>query len=117
MDPIQPVQVADFMIAVVAGALVVLMGALYAVLFAFGRLWAKPLLLTLAYGSFALLTGSVLTLARALNLDGSWQIITVVLLTGYLLAPHAIWRLSVGTHQSLPDTHFPSAAKRGTTDE
>lgn len=98
MDPVQPVEVADFMIAVIAGALVVMMGALYAVLFAFGRLWNKTILLALAYLSFLCLAASVLILARALNLEGSWQAITVALLIGYLAAPHAIWRLSVHTH-------------------
>lgn len=98
MDPVQPVQVGDFMIAVMAGALIVLMGALYALLFAFGRLWRQRSLLVLAYASFLVLAGSVLTLARVLHLDGSWRLITVALLLGYFLAPRAIWRLSVATH-------------------
>jgi hypothetical protein len=99
LDPIEPVAVADIMIAVIAGALVVLMGALYALSFAFGRLWQRSSLLILAYGCFGLLALNVLILARTLHLEGRWQAVTIALLLGYLLAPHAIWRLSVGTHQ------------------
>ena len=98
MDPVQPVQVGDIMLAVISGALVVLTGALYALLFAFGRLWRKRGLMNLAHLSFGLLAVSVLTLSRALNLDGAWQVLTILLLLGYLLAPRAIWRLSVDTH-------------------
>ncbi len=98
MGSVQPVEVADIMIAVISGALVVLMGALYAVLYAFGRLWKQSTLLWFAYGSFALLAISVLTLARALHLDGTWQVVTYTMLVGYFLAPRAIWRLCVGTH-------------------
>jgi hypothetical protein len=50
----------------------------------------------------------VLILARALNLTGLWQIVTATLLLGYLLAPRAIWRLSVGTHGILDQDDSPT---------
>ncbi len=104
------------MIAVIAGALVVLMGALYAVLFAFGRLWNKTILLVLAYSSFGLLTASVLVLANTLNLNGTWQLVSVTLLLGYLLAPQAIWQLSVGTHASTDESEpAPLSTNEGVT--
>jgi len=117
MDPVQPVEVADFMTAVVTGALVVLMGALYAVLFAFGRLWNKTFLLVVAYACFLCLAASVLIFSQALHLEGTWQAITVALLVGYLAAPHAIWRLSVGTHGEKPDSKVLSSASGGLIDE
>ncbi|MCP4924993.1 MAG: hypothetical protein GY916_03510 [Gammaproteobacteria bacterium] len=94
----EPVALKDFMVAVIAGAMVVLFGALYAFTFAMAKLNKKRWLLGLAYGAFAGLGGSVLLLAQALNLNGHWQVIIVVMLLGYLIAPQAIWKLSVGTH-------------------
>jgi hypothetical protein len=37
-------------------------------------------------------------LIDALHLQGFWLFVTAVMLTGYLLAPMAIWRLCTGTH-------------------
>jgi hypothetical protein len=41
---------------------------------------------------------ATLSLARALDLGGAWRAVVIVMLVGYLLAPHAIWHLSVATH-------------------
>jgi hypothetical protein len=93
-----PVDLNDILISVIAGALVVLFGALYALAFAFGRLIPSSLLSRMAYGFFAMLAIAALVLADALHLTGYWQLITFTILGGYLLAPHAIWKLCVGTH-------------------
>ena len=94
----EPVELKDLLIAVMAGAMIILLGALYAFTFAMARLNHRPWLIFLAYGIFAGLSLSVFVLATALNLDGYWRIVTVTMLVGYLLAPQAIWKLSVGTH-------------------
>ncbi len=96
----EPVELKDFLIAVIAGALVVLFGALYAFTFAMAKLKKKRWLTWIAGSSFAGLSVSVLVLAQALNLNGYWQIVTATMLVGYLFAPQAIWKLSVGTHQA-----------------
>jgi ABC-type glycerol-3-phosphate transport system permease component len=98
----EPVELNNILISVIAGALVVLFGALYALTFAFGRLTGRIVLTGLAYGFFALLAVAVLILADALRLTGFWQLITAVILGGYLLAPHAIWKLCAGTHPEQP---------------
>jgi hypothetical protein len=95
---IQPVAMQDFVTALVAGAGVIVAGAAYAALFAVSRVYRMPRLLPLAYLAYGLLALAVLTLARALHFSGSWQILTYLLLVGYLLAPHGIWHLSVATH-------------------
>jgi len=88
------------MIAVIAGATVILFGALYAFTYAMAKLNKKRSLIALAYCIFAGFTVSVLVLAKALNLNGYWWAVTIAMLLGYLLAPQAIWKLSVGTHEA-----------------
>lgn len=98
MVPLEPVALGDMLLAVMAGAFVVLFGALYAAFFAFARLHRLPRLLHLAHLSFALLAACVTLLASALNLDGFWSLLVVLLLAGYFIAPRLIWRLSEATH-------------------
>ena len=98
----EPVELNDILISVIAGALVVVFGALYALTFAFGRLTGRKILTASAYGFFTLLAIAVLVLADALRLTGLWLLITAVILAGYLLAPHAIWKLCAGTHPEQP---------------
>jgi hypothetical protein len=95
---IEPVAAAHIMIAVIAGASVIVTGALYAGLFAWGKLRRDPRILVSAYLAYAALVGCVLVLAYALNLNGPWVVLVVLLLIGYLLAPHGIWHLCTGTH-------------------
>lgn len=95
----EPVELNDFMAAVIAGASVVLFGALYAFGFAMAKLQKKRWIYVAAYGLFAALCASVYVLAISLNLNGYWLSVTVAMLLGYLIAPQAIWKLSVGTHE------------------
>jgi len=102
----EPVELDDILISAMAGAMVVLFGALYALVFALGRLNGSKTLTVLAYTFYALLAVAALVLADKLRLTGIWQTVTAVILTGYLLAPHAIWKLCVGTHPDGPvDRH------------
>lgn len=95
---IEPVHLDDFFIAFFSAAMVIVAGALYALLFAFSRVHGYPRLMPLAYASYGVLALSVFALADALNLNGPWQGLVYVMLAGYLLAPHGVWRLCVGTH-------------------
>jgi len=95
---LEPVELKDFFIVFFSGAMVIMAGALYALLFAWSRLQAKPWLMVLAYCSYGLLFISVLTLASAAHLHGFWWWLVFTMLAGYLLAPHGIWKLCVGTH-------------------
>ncbi len=94
----EPVAVENIMQAVIAGAVVIMMGALYAGLFAFGRLRGSRWLLLLSMLAYAGLAASVLVLAQALHLNGYWRWLVGAMLLGYLLAPAGIWWLCVGTH-------------------
>ena len=93
----EALQAQEIMLATLSGALVVLFGALYAMLFAFAKL-RHPLLMPLAYAAYALFAAAALMLAKALHMEGYWLVIILVMLVGYLLAPHGIWHLCIGTH-------------------
>ncbi|MGF1545878.1 MAG: hypothetical protein ACFCUG_00960 [Thiotrichales bacterium] len=96
---VQPVDLADFFIVFFSAAMVILAGALYALLFAWSKVKARPGFMVGAYLSYAVLFGSVLILAEAANLNTTfWQIVVGLMLLGYWWAPHAIFHLCVATH-------------------
>lgn len=95
---VEPVEVQDFLLAVIAGALIVLAGAVYALVFAISRIQGRPGLMPFAYAAYATLVVAVVFLARAAHFSGFWTFIAVLMVLGYLLAPHGVWRLCVGTH-------------------
>jgi hypothetical protein len=98
---IEPVALKDFFLTFFSAAMVIMTGGLYALLFAYSRVKSRPGLMPLAYAAYAGLFASVLALAYAANLlnHGFWIGIVLLMLIGYLLAPHAIWHLCVGTHR------------------
>jgi len=104
---IEPVELQDFFIVFFSGAMVIITGALYALLFAWSRLQSKPWMMVLAYSSYGMLFISVLTLATAAHFSGFWWWLAVTMLVGYLLAPHGIWKLCVGTHTADEDACPP----------
>ena len=97
---IDPVDLDDFFIAFFSAAMVILMGAAYALLLAVAKINGRKVFEVSAYLSYGLLAISVFFLSDALHLHGYWQIIVWLMLAGYLLAPHGIWHLCCGTHAS-----------------
>lgn len=97
---LEPVKLANFFTVFFSAASVILFGATYALLFAWSRIRSRPRLMPLAYGAYAGLFVSVIVLAQAANLfhNTFWSFIVLLMLAGYLVAPHAIWHLCVGTH-------------------
>jgi hypothetical protein len=97
---VEPVALANFFTVFFSAAMVIMTGALYALLFAFSRVKRMPRLMPMAYLAYLGLFASVMALAQAANLFNNpfWTSIVVLMLLGYLLAPHAIWHLCVGTH-------------------
>ncbi len=98
MDAVQALEVNRILLATMAGALVVLAGALYAAVYAISKMASNRNLTRLSYLFYAVLVVGVLILARSLDFSGVWNALAVLLLVGYYLAPQAIWRLCVGTH-------------------
>jgi len=95
---IEPVALHDFFITFLSAAMVIICGAGYAALFASARLKGHSGLMAWAYFFYVLLALAVFVLADAANLSGPWNVVTAVMLAGYLLAPHAIWHICASTH-------------------
>lgn len=108
----EPVKMADFFITFFSAASVIVFGALYALLFACSRFKKMPRLMPLAYAAYAVLFVSVIELANVANLFGSlfWVCVVILMLAGYLLAPHAIWHLCIGTHAAADDSAADNVA-------
>ena len=102
----------QILLGAVAGAGIVLSGALYALFFALGRLRRSPLLSRVAWGAYGLLVACTVLLTAVLGLGGPWRWIIAALLVGYLAAPSAIWHLSVATHVDEDRSDPRSAASR-----
>lgn len=109
MDSIQALETNGILLATMAGAMVVLAGALYAAVFAIGKVTDNVTLVRLSYLFYAVLVVSVLVLARTLNFSGIWNWVAAVMLFGYFIAPGGIWRLCVGTHQGDEEDSSESA--------
>ena len=104
----------DIFVSTMAGAAVVLMGAFYALFYALGKLNNNHLALATAFASYLGLVAATFMLIDALDLRGFWLLMTTVMLIGYLLAPMAIWRLSVDIHEDSdgqPAQRNPSAPR------
>lgn len=97
---IDPVATQHLMAAAIAGAMIILFGAVYAFMFALSRLRGRPLLMFWAYAAYALLVVAVVVLSITLNMNGFWQLVSAVMVLGYFLAPRLIWHLCAGTHAS-----------------
>ncbi len=98
---IEPVKMADFFITFFSAASVIVFGALYALLFAYASIKKVPRVMPLAYAAYVVLFASVIELANVAHLFGSlfWICVVLLMLAGYLFAPHAILRLCRGTHE------------------
>ncbi len=88
----------NMILGTMAGAVVVLAGALYALFFALGRLQMSSAFSMASLISYGLLVAAVYVLVINLKLSGFWIAVAATMLVGYFLAPRAIWHLCVGTH-------------------
>ena len=99
---IEPVAMKDFFITFFSSALIIMAGASYALLFAWSKVKPKLSIKLSAYLSYLVLLAAVYQLTLAANLDGSWRIISYLMVIGYFFAPIAIWHLCKQTHDE-PD--------------
>ena len=95
--------------AAFCAAAVVLCGAGYALFLALGRARNRIGLRRAAWLAYGGVVLGAVGLSRSLHLDGLWLAVIGVLLVGYFVAPRAIWRLSVATHQKHQQKHQEGA--------
>ncbi|HKJ72171.1 MAG TPA: hypothetical protein VKA55_10500 [Gammaproteobacteria bacterium] len=97
MDPVAP---SMMLAATVSAAMIILLGAAYAGLFAWARLRGDRRLEMLSLAAYAGLAAAVAWFTVSLDLQGAWRILVVLMLAGYLFAPRAVWQLCVKTHSA-----------------
>jgi len=108
----ESVEAQQIMLAAMAGAMVVVFGAIHAFLLAWAKLRGSRKHLRLSWAAYACFMLAVVVLAWTLHFSGFWFIVIFIMLVGYLLAPHGIWHLSVATHGHDGDTPaLPSKAE------
>lgn len=95
---IEPVALADFFLSFFSGAMIVVLAALYAGLFAWAKISRKKALHYAAWLVYGLLLVCVVIFAKVYHLHGYWQFLTVLMAVGYWWMPRLIWRLCVKTH-------------------
>lgn len=89
---------ANMLTGALAGAMVVICGALYALFLAFARLRASRTFARLSVAAYVVLVVCALLLSSSLGLSPIWYVVVAVMLAGYWLAPRAIWHLTEATH-------------------
>ena len=99
---LEPVALKDFFITFFSSALIIMAGASYALLFAWSKVNSRFSIKLSAYASYVVLLVAVYKLTLAANLDGTWRIISYLMVIGYFFAPIAIWHLCKATHNE-PD--------------
>lgn len=87
------------LLATLACGLIILFGGLSALFLALGRLRRDNLMLRYSRYAYLGLVLAAASLIWSLQLRGLWLGLVGLLMLGYFLAPRAIWRLSVATHQ------------------
>lgn len=96
--PIEPVEIADFFLSFFTAAMIVLLAALYAALFAWGKIQGDRRFLYGAALSYAALLACVQAFGKINHFEGVWQILTLLMAFGYAVMPYLVWRLCVSTH-------------------
>ena len=82
-----------------SAAALVLCAAAYALLLALGRARGLAVLRRASLIAYAGVVLAAVALCWALNLQGLWLVLVAIVLVGYFVAPRAVWRLSVATHE------------------
>lgn len=111
----ESVEAQQIMLAAMAGAMVVVFGAIHAFLLAWAKLRGSRKHLRLSWLAYACFMLATVLLAWTLHFSGFWFLVIFIMLVGYLLAPRGIWHLSVATHGHEAETPAipPQADSKG----
>ena len=95
---IQPVALADFFLSFFSGAMIILVAALYAGLYAWAQMSRRDSLHKWASLTYGLLLAFVALFSQVNHLNGHWLTLVVLMAIGYWWMPRLIWRLCAATH-------------------
>lgn len=103
--PIQPVALSDFFLSFFSAALIILLAAVYAGLYAWHKIsGARVFLMGARLGYVALLI-CVGLFSYVNRFSDYWLVLSLLMALGYGWMPRLIWRLCLATHQD--DTPQP----------
>lgn len=100
--PIEPVALADFFLSFFSAAMIILLGALYAGLFAWAKISTQYRFKLAAGLVYLALVFTVFLFSRINHFDDFWLALSCLMVVGYGLMPYMIWRLCVATHADEP---------------
>ncbi len=95
---VEPVALADFFASFFSGAMIILVAALYAGLYAWQKIAGGRFLKYWQATAFAGLLVFVAIFAHVNHLNGEWRFLSALMLVGYWCMPRIIWRLCAATH-------------------
>lgn len=95
---IEPVALADFFLSFFSAAMIILLGAIYAGLFAWAKITSQCRFQLGACLVYVALLVAVGVFSYINHFSGYWLGISFLMVVGYGWMPYAIWRLCVATH-------------------
>lgn len=95
---IEPIALADFFLSFFSAAMIILLGALYAGLFAWAKITSQYRFQLAAWVVYFALLITVGVFSHINHFNGYWLGLSVLMVAGYGWMPYAIWRLCVATH-------------------
>jgi len=105
---IEPVALADFFLSFFSAAMIILLGALYAGLFAWAKITSQYRFQLGAGLVYLTLLLTVFVFSQINHFNGYWLTLSFLMVVGYGCMPYVIWRLCVATHSDESDhSHHP----------
>jgi hypothetical protein len=95
---IEPVALSDFFLSFFSAAMIILLGALYAGLFAWAKITSQQRFQFAAGFVYLALLITVGVFSQINHFNGYWLSLSFLMAAGYGLMPYLIWRLCVATH-------------------
>ncbi|MCQ8106446.1 hypothetical protein NP590_20275 [Methylomonas sp. SURF-2] len=103
---VEPVALSDFFLSFFSAAMIILCAALYAALYAWAKIKARPWFYWGAWLAYAALLVCVGIFSSVNHFTGYWLFLSLSMALGYAFMPRFIWGLCVATHVDEPD-HSP----------
>ena len=100
---IEPVALSDFFLSFFTAAMIILSGAVYAGLFAWGKIKSSRNFCLGAWIAYAVLLVCVAEFSTINHFTGYWLLLSLTMAIGYGFMPHFIWRLCLATHANEPE--------------
>lgn len=95
---IEPVALADFFLSFFSAAMIILLGTLYAGLFAWAKITAQYRFQFGAWLVYLALLVAVAVFSQINHFTGFWLALSFLMVVGYGWMPYVIWRLCIATH-------------------